>query len=304
MSLRRFNLNLLTVLDALLDCRNVTRAGERLGLSQPATSAALAKLRDAFHDELLVMVGRELQLTPKAEELREPVKQLLRILEATFERREFDPQNWSDEFIIATADYISVLVLPPLLKAIAEIAPDLTVRFTNITRTSATNLKNDEIDMIIAPMELINDPMLMSRHLFTDRFVVGRHRDTPSEPGRELDGYLGERHILTLIDTLQPGARRSNFRKEIDDLREAQKNLAIVPYYLALPFFLSELPYRALMQERLARKMMEYLPIAYDDPPVELPALDFAMFWNPRVNRDASHRWMRDMIANVCQGLA
>src|SRR5689334_8481772 len=102
---RRFNLNLLRVLDAMLECRNVTRAGERFNLTQPAASAALARLREAFGDELLVQVGREMKLTPKAERMRDPIKQLLALLETTLESTEVNPRAWSGEFIIATADY-------------------------------------------------------------------------------------------------------------------------------------------------------------------------------------------------------
>src|SRR5687768_10999420 len=111
---RRLNLNLLPILDALLECRSVTRAGERFDLTQAAASAALARLREAFGDELLVPVGREMKLTSKAERIRETVRQLLGLLESAFDAGDANPENWAGEFIIATADYVAMLLVPGL----------------------------------------------------------------------------------------------------------------------------------------------------------------------------------------------
>lgn len=297
---RRFNLNLLRILNAMLECRNVTRAGERFNLTQPAASAALARLREAFGDELLVQVGREMKLTPKAERMRDPVKQLLALLETTMESPDVDPRTWSGEFIIATADYAAMLILPRLFQQLDAAAPKISVRITNISRTSASNLRSDDIDMIIAPPQIIDDSTLMSRRLFGDRFVCIHRRDA-APADASIETYMQRTHISTVIDAPQIGGQpKSFFSQEIDSLRCTQHNVGVLPYYTLLPMLVSGGAYTALVQERLAKLFAEYLPIEYTDPPVPLPPLELHMLWSPRFNDDPRHRWMRDTIFEVC----
>ncbi len=115
MNLRNIDLNLLVVLDALLSERNVSRAGQRIGLSQSAMSAALARLREVFHDPLLVRVGRELALTRNAEELTLPVRETLARIEQTLlQRRTFDPKTDAHTFSISASDYACLVLLDAL----------------------------------------------------------------------------------------------------------------------------------------------------------------------------------------------
>lgn len=297
---RRFNLNLLPLLDALLEYRNVTKAGERLNLTQPAASAALAKLREAFGDELLVNVGRDLKLTPKAERMRAPVRQLLELLASTFEIGDPDPSTWTGQFIVATADYMAMLVLPRLIEALRTTAPRLTVKITNVTRSSAISLRSDEIDMIIGPPQLVDDAALMSRRLFGDRYVWLHRRSDPPGAGT-LPDYLQQVHVSTAVDSPQPnGAPSVSFCPEIDRLRSTQQNRAVVPYYSLLPYLVATTGCSALVQERIARLFARDLPIAYRDPPVEMPPIEFHMFWSPRMNEDPRHVWLRNTLFSIC----
>src|SRR6185295_1207582 len=130
MNLRQFDLNLLVALDVLLTERNVTRAGERLYLSQPATSGILARLRHAFHDELLVRVGRNLELTALATELVTPVRECVRSVEDLLNLRQpFSPESARWSFRIAASDYVVFLLLGSLLKTLTALAPNISVRF-------------------------------------------------------------------------------------------------------------------------------------------------------------------------------
>ena len=297
---RRLNLNLLPILDALLECRSVTRAGERFDLTQPAASAALAKLREAFGDELLVPVGREMKLTSKAERIREPVRQLLGLLHAAFDSADADPANWAGEFIMATADYVAMLVIPGLIEKTEIETPKLTLRVTNITRSSVANLRSDDIEMIVAPPQIVEDATLMSRRLFSDRFVVLYSRDHPPTES-SLAEYMKRGHIATVVDAPHiGGAPRSHFSEEIESLRSTQRNLAVLPYYSLLPVLISGTSRMALVQERLARLLARFLPVEYMDPPVEIPPLDLHMFWSPKFNEDPRHLWVRNALFDVC----
>jgi LysR family nod box-dependent transcriptional activator len=298
---RRLNLNLLPILDALLECRSVTRAGERFNLTQPAASAALAKLREAFGDELLVLVGREMKLTSKAERIREPVRQLLGLLEAAFDSTDSKPESWAGEFIIATADYVAMLMLPGLIERTERETPKLAIRVTNITRSSVINLRGDDIDMIIAPPQIIDDTALMSRRLFGDRFVVLYSRDRPPSDA-SLAEYMKHGHIATVIDAPQISGHqpRSHFSEELDSLRTTQRNLAVLPYYSLLPQLVAGTSRMAIVQERLAKLFAQFLPVDYTDLPANVPPLDLHMFWSPRFNDDPRHVWVRNAIFEVC----
>lgn len=301
MNLRRINIHLLVILRELLETRNVTVAGQRLGLTQPATSAALAKLRRLFKDSLLVSVGRELQLTPRAEALRTQVGELIDSLEEMFTDVAFSPANLNGQFIIGTADYMPIVMAPHLLEIFTSAAPRLALRFTNINRNSTSHLKAGEIDMIIAPATLIQDPTLMSRSIFSDRFVCVYRCRSPTERRQiDLEEYLSHGHIATMIDTIEPVTRDNTFVREIDELRSHQKNSMIVPYYAALPLIAANSSLLALVQERLVKKFVDYLPIAYTEPPVKLPPLEYSMFWSPRMHRAAGHQWVRETISSVC----
>lgn len=300
MNPRQFNLNLLPVLDALLECRSVTKAGAKLNLSQPASSAALSKLRHIFSDELLVLVGREMQLTPKAERLREPLRQLLDLLDVAFEIEPFSPERWEGEFIIATADYASIVLLPLLLDRLEQEAPRLTVRLANVTRGSVANLRADEIDMIIGPPELYGDNSLMIRNLLTDQFVCVYWRGGAARREEiSMEEYLAARHVTTIIDPIKQNINQNGFDKTLDSLRSTQRNSATLPYYAALPFLLADTDRFALVQERLARHMKRFLPIDYVSPPVHIPSISVAMMWSPRVNHDPAHMWIRKTLSEI-----
>src|SRR5262245_37118340 len=129
-SLAQLDLNLLVVLNTLLAERSVTRAGRILGLSQPATSAALARLRRFFGDPLFVRTGRRLEPTPFALALRDPVQDIVRRIEKTIDRRlEFDPKSSNREFTLATSDYAVLVLAPALHAALNKDAPNVRLRF-------------------------------------------------------------------------------------------------------------------------------------------------------------------------------
>src|SRR5262245_14686002 len=150
MNLRQFDLNLLVALDVLLTERNVTRAGERLYLSQPAMSGILSRLRHLFNDELLVRVGRNLEPTAFAAQLAQPVHECVQRIEDLLNtQRPFVPETESRSFLIAASDYVVLLLLGPLVKRLTERAPNISVRFVSLTPAVGDRLAMGEIDFSI-----------------------------------------------------------------------------------------------------------------------------------------------------------
>ncbi len=170
MNLRQFDLNLLVALDVLLTERNVTRAGERLFLSQSAVSGIFARLRHAFQDELLVRVGRNLELTAFAADLAGPVRDCVRQVEDLLNlRRPFEPESARWSFRIAASDYVVFLVLGALLKSLNERAPSVSVRFMALEPSAGERLAAGELDFAVLPAEL--EAGLPSLPLFEDSWV-------------------------------------------------------------------------------------------------------------------------------------
>src|SRR5688572_30611585 len=146
MNLRQFDLNLLVALDVLLTERNVTRAGERLFLSQPAVSGILARLRYAFQAELLVRVGRNLELTAFAADLAGPVHDAVRQAGDLLNlRRPFEPESALWRFRVAASDYVVFLLLGTLLRSLADRGPNISVRFFSLEPAAGERLSAGEL---------------------------------------------------------------------------------------------------------------------------------------------------------------
>src|SRR5215208_4035317 len=166
MNLAQIDLNLLVSLDALLTERHVTRAADRVGLSQPAMSSALARLRVMFGDELLVRVGREYQATALAHDLEEPLGQLLQLAEETVQRRpSFDPASDKRVFTIVASDYSAYLALRPLLTLVSKEAPGVTIQ---IRRAATPELERSEAALKLGlwPSPSLDDADLPHEVLF------------------------------------------------------------------------------------------------------------------------------------------
>jgi LysR family nod box-dependent transcriptional activator len=152
MHFKGLDLNLLVALDVLLQERSITRAGERLGLSQPATSGALARLRDYFNDPLLVPVGRQMMLTPLAHSLVEPVSQVLQQVQATVATRaRFDPAKSDRRFSIMASDYVFTVFFPAVLQRVEREAPGVTLQLRQLSPNWHEELNRGDIDFVIIP---------------------------------------------------------------------------------------------------------------------------------------------------------
>lgn len=178
------DLNLLVVLDALLSEKSVSRAGKRVGMSQPAMSRALARLRELFADELLVRSGRLMLPTPRATRLAPLVRRQLHALHAVFEPEQFEPSRSNRTFTIAATDYTERVVLTPLLSAWLGAAPSMRFTVRPAVDGELTRADTGEIDLGIAPVRA-ETPGLLRRELFRDPYVLVRRAPIPAGLTRE-----------------------------------------------------------------------------------------------------------------------
>ncbi|HEY9389188.1 MAG TPA: LysR family transcriptional regulator [Mycobacteriales bacterium] len=303
MNLRNVDLNLLVALDALLAERSVSRAGQRIGLSQPAMSGALGRLRKLFGDPLLVRVGRDLELTRNAEDLVVPVREILTRIEQTIQTRPaFVPANDSRAFSISASDYATLVLLVPFLRALAVEAPGVTINILPRSSDARRLLHTDQADLVIEPRELLGQTEFPSRHLFGDRWLCAVDADNPHVPVSRItwEQYLALPHLIYSI-----GAdRRLNLADQHLEALGVRRRIEItVESFLLVPFLLQGTPLASLVLERVARRLTGATNLRTLEPPLALPDINETMYWHPRHTTDPAHRWLRERLHTAATAL-
>lgn len=290
------DLNLLVVLRALLTERHVTRAAARVGLSQSATSHALARLRELFGDPLLVRRGRALALTPRAERLLPTLERGLSDLKATIDGEpEFEPATARRSFTLGMADYTQAVVMGPLLRELGRLAPHVDLHVTNAPDLEE-QLSAGNVDLGLQVTGRAYDAALKSQRVFEDEFVCLVRRDHPKIGQKmTMPSYLAARHVVvapsgtsgSLVDT-ELAARGLNRRVALR-----------VTNFLIAPIVVAETDFVNTMPKRLGVKLAERYGLRALPPPLELPRFGFVLLWHPRVDTDPAQRWLRELLASV-----
>jgi LysR family transcriptional regulator, nod-box dependent transcriptional activator len=300
MNFRQFDLNLLVALDALLRERNVTRAAERLFLSQPAMSGILARLRQAFGDELLVRVGRNLEPTEFAVEITDRVHAcVLELEELLNSTRPFVPETESHTFRIAASDYAVLLLFGPLMQRLSAAAPNLSIRFMKLDLSAGERVAAGDVDFSILPAQF--DPGLPSAPLFDDSWVCAAWSGHPSVAERmTLDEFLTQPHMA--FNFSDPGHAsvadehlvRSGYERRI---------VASTESFAAAPFLLQGTPLLTMVPRRLAERLREAADIRLLELPFEVPPLREKLAWNPRHTSSPRHVWLREQLTDIARRL-
>ena len=295
------DLNLLLALGALLEDRNLTRAGERIGMSQPAMSAALARLRRHFGDDLLEREGRGYKRTVLGEQLLSTVREALRQVEATMQRSpRFDPAESDREFSIAASDYAVTILADPLLRLVKRTAPRIRLNLHPLPASlpSSSQVLSTE-DLLIGPVGYD----FPGRHaeLFRDRFVCVVDAANPwLRDGRlTLDDLSRMPHAAP---TFAPGSR-TPVDRVLDELGVAPRVRVTVFGWLSVPFVLAGTEMVAIMPERMARLAVRGAPLAILEPPFDLVELVEAAYWHPSRTDDPAVRWLLSTMKEAAREL-
>lgn len=294
MRFQGMDLNLFVAFDALMETRNTARAGERLGLSQPATSAALARLRDYFDDELLVLKSRRMYPTPLAEMLWPRIRQCLREAEGVITTSTlFDPAKADRCFRIVSSDYVVAAILAPLARAITETSPGVQFRFSLTDESAAEQILRGEVDLIIAPAEY-SLPGLPTEPLYEERYVIAGRIGHPifDAPLTE-DAIFSYGHIAVSL-----GASRSATvgDQQVALLGRHRRVEVTTASFGVLPWLLIDTDRLALMHERLARSASMHFAITYALTPFALPPLRQLVQYHDTRRSDQGIRWLIDKI--------
>jgi DNA-binding transcriptional LysR family regulator len=295
-NLRRYDLNLLLSLHALLHTRNVTQAGEWLGVTQPAMSSDLRALRQMFQDRLLVRIGREYQLTPLASALVEPLTHAVAEIERAITRRPtFDPARDERTFTIAMSDYVMAVLLPAVAARLPLEAPRVTINTRGISAFSIEPVKatlDGEVDLCIGQFNWSEGAHC--EVLYTERWVCAVSADHP-DVGDEMTLELFQR-----LPHLEWRRRTPVTRSHAEVLYGSQGIHPPVPLttdsFTVLPPLLRGTRLVALLHERLARQTPGLKLL---DPPLPIPDLVESMYWSPSLDRDPGHVWLRALVRDI-----
>ena len=289
--LRNVDLNLLVPLKALLHERNVTRAAERIHLSQSAMSRTLDRLRSELGDELLVRVGRDYELTPRGSALLNELGQVLPRLIRLWEGEPFSPAQSEAHIRLAMTDYASSVLLAPLAAKCGQLAPGISFE---VVPWHERAQEDSGTHLILSPLAVPST--FRVEPLFDDVFVcvLGRKLKRGKAP-LTMKQYLGFRHVS--VET-QPHQQNLIDRS----LREAglQRRVAVhLPYFLAAIRMLESTDLVLTMPARIAKPVPTLLRLPCLQAPKEIPPIRYSMVWHPRFDSDLLHVWLRETVREI-----
>jgi DNA-binding transcriptional LysR family regulator len=278
--------------------RNVTRAGERLYLSQPAMSGILARLRILFGDELLVRVGRHLEPTEFAAEIAGPVRECVRQIEDLLNsKRPFVPESESRSFTVAASDYATFLLFGPLLQRLHTRAPHISVRFVALDRTVGDRLAAGDIDFGILPAEF--DPGVPSLPLFDDTWICAVSAGHPTVGDRlTVDEFLALPHLTYNMSGPQYGSIADEYLAATGHER---KIVASIASFATAPFLLLGTSLVTTVPRRLGERLRQAADVKLVEPPFDIPPLREKLFWNPRFTAGAAHVFFREQLIEAAK---
>ena len=294
------DLNLLAVFDAVMQERSVTRAGTRLGLSQPAMSHALARLRHMLKDELFVRSPKGMIPTPRAEQLAGPVRAALDGFQQALEPTEFEPATATQTFRIAVDNYSAVVLVGAVVAKVIKIAPHVTLDF----RPSGTldipdMLDRAAIDLAIGSFSEQGE-RFSRQQLLRDEFVALLRKNHPAASTRELSieafVALPQLEISSVLHA-------TDFIDKVLDRRKLKRRIALRAPFLSAVRILAASETVAVFPRRIAEELVRYRPLTMRPLWHSSPIIETAMIWPRRLDDQPAHRWLRNTIAAVASGL-
>ena len=297
MRFQRLDLNLLVALDALLSERSVSLAADRLCLSQSATSSALGRLREYFNDDLLVLKGRQMVLTARAEELIEPCRAVLDQIRDTIAiKPEFEPAS-SDRLIrIMASDYTTEVLLAPAIARFAVVAPQMRFEIMPMGDQPVESLERGTIDLLVT-VDFATSSDHPSELMFQDDYVVVGDRANPAlATPISLDRYLEMGHVTVRFGNARIPAFDDWYMRRKKQPRRIE---VIAGSFVTMPALIIGTARIGTMHRRLADKLAQHYPLALQEVPFQIPPVRELAQWDIAKNNDAAIRWVVNQLRDV-----
>ncbi len=301
MHFNRLDLNLLVALDALLAERNITRAAERVHLSQSAMSGALARLREYFGDELLVPAGRRMLPTPLGESLTAPVREVLLKVETTIQARpDFEAASSTRHFKLLMSDYASTVLMSRALPRLEQEAPQVTIELLPYSEWQWETLERGEADFLIMPTRYLREGH-PSELLFEDSYTcVAWSENELVGDSLSLAQYLALGHVAVRFGQQRIPAFDEWF---FDHFGYHRRIEVIATSFNSIPQLLVGTRRIATIHRRLADFYARYLPLKFVAPPLEMPTLTEAIVWHKYRDGDPGSIWLRQVLKEAAEPL-
>jgi DNA-binding transcriptional LysR family regulator len=306
MNLRSIDLNLLTVFDAIVTEGNQSRAANKLGMSQPAMSNALARLRTALGDPLFVRTAQGMTPTARGRSLAAPVRQALDLIQAALDRTRrgdrFDYHSSTRSIVVATEDYGESVILPRFMNWLMQTAPGMRVRILRdpVGPALSRKLSDGSVDLAMRYFR-VRDSELHCKHLLDEEFVSMVRQDHPSiGDGISLSQYLGLPHVV--FGRLgRRGIKNSIVDRELRRLGHTRHIALQVPGFQSMAAIVRNTDFVCTMPRRMAQVYAHHFRLKVLRTPLELPPLPIFLLWSKSMDRDPAHQWLRESFHELCQ---
>lgn len=301
MKVSPIDLNLLAVLDAVLQTESVGRAAERVGISKPAMSHALARLRSRVGDPILVRAGKDWRLTERALAMRERVRDLAEGARGVLDREPtFDPATSERGFTIHATDHTTALLGTEIGRLIGEEAPSVSLRFLPILPDDVSPLRAGDVDLALGVFPNL-PPELRKQALFQERYACVVRRGHPLVDGKlTLKSFLSMKHVL-VAPRGRAGGRVDSVLAERGLSRRVTR---MVPYFVVALDLVSRSDCIVTISERLAQRYAPSFDLQVLRPPIPLPSYTISQIWHPRVDRSRAHVWLRRCVVRAASAIA
>ena len=297
--LNDLDLNLLRVFHQLMIERRVSSVAETLGMSQPAVSSALKRLREALSDDLFLRTARGMQPTPLAEQLAEPVASAIETLRGALAQPvRFDPATARRDFVLSLTDIGEIYFLPPLLERLDLVAPGINLSTArNTVRDLKEEMESGRVDAAIGLLPQLQGRFFRQR-LFRQPYVLTMRREHPLLQRRRritVAEFSAAQHVVVIA----AGTGHGEVDRQLERRRVARRVRLRVPHFVGVGHILQSTDLIATLPERMAQRIVTPFGLEYVPHPVKLPEAPIDLFWHARMQRDPGHQWLRRQIVEL-----
>jgi DNA-binding transcriptional LysR family regulator len=293
------NLQHLRCFEAIYRLRNLTRAADSLQLTQSAMSKSLSCLRDEYGDALFVRAGGTMEPTPKAHSMIEPIRSALRIIDVELKSgARFDPSSAMRSFALCCSDLGTLYFLPKLLAHLRSHAPGVRLHVLPPAQTDmALGLAHGDIDLVLGAYPDLGSG-IFTQHLFDDSYSCLLSAQHPRiKKNMTPEGFVNERHLVA--SNLGSGHQHAQIERRIVEACGPERIVARVPTFLAGSFMLEDTDLLLTLPTASAKRFTRASGLRMVPCPLQLPPLEVRQYWHERVQHDAAHQWLRQLVFDL-----